>query len=83
MIKLRADRGRRAAKAVAVAEGGRGRAWAEAAILQAGMARRHEGGAHPVRGVDIHPLVNEMFEGGEVALPRRLEQGHLGHCLRR
>ena len=66
-----------------VAEGGRGRARAKVATLQAGMARRHEGGAHPVRGVDIHPPVNEMFEGGEVALPRRLEQGHLGHCLRR
>ena len=37
MIKLRADRGRRPAKAVAVAEGGRGRARAEGATLQAGM----------------------------------------------
>ena len=43
------------------------------------MARGHEGGAHRVRGVDIHPLADEAFEGGEVALPRRLEQCHLGH----
>jgi hypothetical protein len=63
------------------AEDGRGRARGHAA--QAEMALRHEVGAHPVHGVDIHPLVHEAFEGGEVALLRRLEQCHLGHCLRR
>ena len=82
MIRLRADR-------PAAGEGGgsgRGRARAGkggGGNSAGGDARRHEGGAHPVHGVDINPLVNEVFEGGEVALPRRLEQCHLGHCLRR
>jgi hypothetical protein len=38
------------------------------------------GGAHRACGIHVQPLLHEAGEGGEVALPRRLDKSHL--CLR-
>ena len=41
-------------------EGARGAGW--------------RGGAHPVCGLEVHPLLHEALEGGEVAARRRIEK---------
>ena len=36
-----------------------------------------QGGAHPMPGIHVHPLLQEALEGGEVARTRRLEKSLL------
>ena len=35
------------------------------------------GGAHPVCGLEVHPLLHEALEGGEVAILRRIAKSLL------